>query len=51
MAKDQTFDREFFRKHGSQGGTKAKQNQSPKERKERARNAAKARWAKRKEKS
>lgn len=40
--------REFFAKAGRKGGKTAAKNMTPEERKASARNAAKARWAKKK---
>jgi hypothetical protein len=39
-------DREFFRRTGQEGGQTRAKNLSPEERKESARKAAQARWAK-----
>jgi hypothetical protein len=50
MAKLSKEAREFFRQAGARGAKKTNGDATPDQRKERARNAAKARWAKRKDK-
>jgi general stress protein YciG len=45
------FSKKFFQEQGRKGGKKSRAAATPEQRKERARKAAKARWARRKAKS